>query len=67
MLRTRKSSLTRTFARHGITLNHALLDDPKRHLISPRPATSRLGQAVSSLQEVMEDLHSMTQPVPSRS
>ncbi len=56
LLRSRKSDLARKLERHGIGLNHAVLNNPKRHLATPRPAHSKLGRAVDSLHEIMEDL-----------
>jgi NTE family protein len=56
MLRSRRGSLAAKLQRHGIELNTAALEDPHRHLlVLPKPA-SRLGRAVASLQEVMDDL-----------
>ena len=41
----------------------AVLDDPKRHLAARRPAATRMGRAIASLEEVMEDLsHAITPP-----
>ena len=56
MLRSRKTGLSAQLARHGIRLNHAVLDDPKRHLSAPAKAPTRLGRAIATLQEVMDDL-----------
>lgn len=56
MLRSRKTGLSAKLARHGISLNHAVLDDPKRHLSAPAKAPTRLGRAIATLQEVMDDL-----------
>ena len=56
MLRSRKTTLSAKLARHGITLNMEALDDPKRHLAAERPAATRIGRAIASLEEVMEDL-----------
>ncbi|MES2972770.1 MAG: patatin-like phospholipase family protein [Pseudomonadota bacterium] len=62
MLRSRRTSLSAKLARHGITLDAAVLDDPKRHLVSlPKPPT-RIGQAIASLQEVMDDLQHALAP-----
>jgi NTE family protein len=58
MLRSRKTTLGAKFARHGITINSAVLDDPKRRLVLPSKPASRLGAAVMQLQEVMNDLES---------
>jgi NTE family protein len=56
LLRTRKSTLSAKFAKHGIYINTQVLDDLKRHLVlAPKPA-SRLGAAVRQLQDVMDDL-----------
>ncbi len=56
MLRSRKTSLSDKLGRHGITLNAAVLDDPKRHLVKARPAPTRLGRAIATLEETMADL-----------
>jgi len=56
MLRSRKTGLSAKLARHGISLNHAALDDHKRHLSAPAKAPTRLGRAIATLQEVMDDL-----------
>ncbi|QDL53417.1 patatin-like phospholipase family protein [Rhodoferax aquaticus] len=56
LLRSRKTGLSKTFARHGITLNHEVLDDPKRQLCAPLKHTTRIGKAIATLQEVMDDL-----------
>ena len=56
MLRSRKTTLSEKLARHGIHLNHAALDDPKAHLCAVARAPGRLGRAIASLQEVMDDL-----------
>ena len=56
LLRSRKSGLSATLVRHGITLHHEALDDPKRHLCAPAKAPTQLGQAINKLQEIMDDL-----------
>ena len=56
MLRSRKSGLSAQLARHGIHINHAALDDPKVHLYAPLKPPTPIGQAIASLQEVMDDL-----------
>ena len=56
MLRSRKTGLSAKLARHGISLNHEVLDDPKRHLTAPPKAPTRIGRAITTLQEVMDDL-----------
>lgn len=56
LLRARRSSLTPKLARHGIALDLDVLEDPRRHLVAPRPVKSRLGQAIGRLQDVVDDL-----------
>lgn len=56
MLRSRKTGLSTKLGRHGISLNHAVLDDPKRHLSAPPKAHTRLGRAIATLQEVLDDI-----------
>jgi len=56
MLRSRKTGLSAKLARHGISLNHDVLDDIHRHLSKPAKAPTRIGRAVATLQEVMDDL-----------
>ena len=56
MLRSRKTALSAQLARHGISLNMELLDDPKRQLVVPPPAVTRVGRAIASLEEIMDDL-----------
>jgi NTE family protein len=57
MLRSRKTTLSAKLARHGIALDLDVLENPRRHLVSERPAATRLGRAISSLEEMMEDLN----------
>ena len=64
MLRSRKTTLTTQLARYGIRLNMALLDDPKRRLVAPLPAATRIGRAISSLEEIMDDLSHAAKPKP---
>ncbi len=56
MLRSRKTGLSAILWRHGITLHHEALDDPKRHLTQPVPPPTQVGQAIAKLQEIMDDL-----------
>ena len=63
MLRSRKTGLSAKLRRHGITLNHEMLDDPRRHLSVPAKPATRIGQAIATLQEVMDDLgHTIATP-----
>jgi NTE family protein len=56
MLRSNKTGISAKLARHGISLDHDALNDPKRHLTQALPAPTRVGQAIGRLQEVMDDL-----------
>jgi predicted acylesterase/phospholipase RssA len=56
MLRSRKAGLAAKLWRHGITLHHEALDDPQRQLIAPHKAPTPLGQAITRLQFVIDDL-----------
>ena len=56
LLRSRKTGLSAKLSKHGITLNHDVLDDPHRHLSAPAKAPTRIGRAIATLQEVMDDL-----------
>jgi NTE family protein len=56
LLRSRKTGLSAKLAKHGISLNHEALDDHKRHLSAPPKAVTRVGRAIATLQEVMDDL-----------
>lgn len=56
LLRTRKTGISAKLARHGIRLNHDVLDDTQRHLSQPAKSPTPLGRAIATLQEVMDDL-----------
>lgn len=60
LLRTQASKLGDKLAFHGITLNHAVLDDPHRHLIRSTPASTALGRAMESLHTLVSDLEIAT-------
>ena len=62
MLRSRRSRLAPRFARHGITLREDVLAQPGRHLVQPGEAATRLGRAMASLHEVLDDLGHVLQP-----
>lgn len=63
MLRSRKTTLSAKLARHGISLDLDVLEDPRRHLVTERPAATRLGRAINSLEEMMDDLnHALHSP-----
>ena len=56
MLRSHKTGLSAKLQRHGITLHHEALDDPKRCLSAPAKAPTPIGRAIATLQEIMDDL-----------
>ncbi len=62
VLRSTKTSLSAKLWRHGVTLNHDALDDPKRHLSAPGEVRSPMGQAIDKLQEIMDDLGRTVSP-----
>jgi len=64
LLRTRKTGLSATLARHGVTLNHVVLNDMHRHLSNPPTALTPLGRAIATLQEVMDDLDQVVASQP---
>ena len=64
MLRSRRAALSTQLARHGITLNMAVLDNPRRQLVAPLPAATRVGRALASLEEIMDELSQAVQPAP---
>lgn len=56
MLRSRRTTLAPKLARHGIVLDTDVLEDSRRHLVAASRPRTRIGQAISTLQEVMDDL-----------
>lgn len=61
LLRSGQSDLVRKLQRHGIGLRTGVLNNTHRHLALPAQPASRLGQALASLEAVMEDLeHAVT-------
>ena len=66
MLRSRKTHLASKLARHGVRLNHAALDNPKAHLCAPPRARTAIGRAITSLEEVMDDLGHYTRHTSAR-
>lgn len=62
-LRSRSTSLAPKLARHGIRIDHAALDDSRAHLCAAPERPTRIGRALASLQDVMDDLaHLVEQP-----
>ncbi|MEZ0306614.1 MAG: patatin-like phospholipase family protein [Ramlibacter sp.] len=64
MLRSRRTSISAKLHRHGMALRMDVLADPRRHLVAAPPSPTRIGRAIASLQEVMDDLGHALQPVP---
>jgi len=60
-LRSRQTHLAKKLAYHGIALDHAALDDPQRHLCAPRRAPARIGQALTRLHNLMDNLQQVVQ------
>ena len=57
LLRSRQTNLAAKLGYHGITLNHAALDDVHRHLCAPRRPPARIGQALTKLHNLMDNLN----------
>ncbi len=64
LLRSDKSDLARKLLRHGIELNHAVLNNPRRHLAPAPPAPTTLGRAMARLHDVMDELDQALEPGP---
>ncbi len=56
LLRERHVTWSKQLQRHGITLRPDVLHDTQRQLCAPRKSPSRLGQALATLQDTMNDL-----------
>ena len=56
-LRSRRSHVAATLAAHGLALDHAVLDDPQRHLLATRRRRGNGGtRTLRRLDEVLDDL-----------
>jgi NTE family protein len=62
MLRSNRAGLASKLQRHGILFNDRALDNPKRHLILPAKVSTRVGRAIASLQDVLDDLNQTVAP-----
>ena len=60
LLRSDASGLSSMPRWHGIRLNHAALDDPRRHLTQTDKAATRLGRSMDSLQQNLNALSEFT-------
>ena len=56
LLRSNKGAIAEKLQRHGIELNHARLNNFKRHLALPPVAPTRMGRAFARLHEAIEGL-----------
>jgi len=57
LLRTRRSTLGAQLARHGVAIDHAVLDDTQRRLVGKtRVPSTRAGRALKRLDETLADL-----------
>ena len=63
MLRSSQTNLSAKLGYHGITLNHALLDDSRRHLCAPEKPPTRIGQALTKLHNIMNNLSQVVSAV----
>lgn len=61
LLRSRRTGLSSKLGYHGITLNHALLDDTGRHLCKPQRETTRISHALGKLHNVLNKLDRVVQ------
>lgn len=63
MLRSRRSSLAAKLRRHGIELDLDVLGDSRRHLVAAPSPPTRMGRAIASLQDALDDLgHALQAP-----
>ena len=60
LLRSEASDLSAKLRWHGIELNHALLDDPERHLTHAAP--TRIARSLAGLQQSLGDLTRLSAP-----
>lgn len=61
LLRKRRSTLGAQLAKHGIAIDHAVLDDLRRHLVAKtRLPRTRTGRALKRLDETLTDLETAT-------
>jgi NTE family protein len=65
-LRSRRTTLSATLARHGLALNAEALDDHRRHLVKTAKAPTRIGRAIQRLQEQLDDLQEVTERAQSK-
>jgi hypothetical protein len=57
LLRSQRTALGARLARHGLTIDHAVLDDETRRLLGkPRRGGARTARALRRLEETLADL-----------
>lgn len=63
MLRARRSSINATLLKHGLSLDDAVIDDPRRSLVDPRSRpVGRTNLALRKLEAVLDDLEHRIAP-----
>jgi predicted acylesterase/phospholipase RssA len=61
LLRSRRTGLSTKLGYHGIALNHAVLDDHKRHLCRPQRDPTRISHALTRLHTILNKLNQVVQ------
>jgi predicted acylesterase/phospholipase RssA len=61
LLRSNQAGLRSKLGYHGITLNHALLDDTRRHLCRPQREPTRVSHALTKLHTTLNTLNQLVQ------
>ncbi|TXT37935.1 MAG: patatin [Comamonadaceae bacterium] len=56
MLRANQTGLSSKLGYHGITLNHAVLDDVNKHLCQPKRPSTRVGRSLTKLHNILDNL-----------
>lgn len=56
MLRANQAGLSSKLGYHGITLNHAVLDDVNRHLCQSKRPSTRVGLSLTKLHNILDNL-----------
>lgn len=56
MLRERRTHFAERLARHGVVLREHVLQDPRRRLLAPLPAATRIGRTVGLLERTLDEL-----------
>ncbi|MDD2845292.1 MAG: patatin-like phospholipase family protein [Rhodoferax sp.] len=64
LLRSSQAGLGTQLGDHGITLNHAMLDDTRRHLCRPRREPTRVSHALTKLHTTLNKLNQVVRAAP---